>query len=184
MKKLLLALIITLLILIGTNTDKVFAQNMPPKQRPPKEQMRREFEQRLQLTESQKQKAHALHQRGRQQMQPIFCQMELDRQEIENLKYAKMSEKARTAKIAKLNNEIKILEKKADNIRKNDAENFEKLLNPKQKRELDKMKAEGRMQFEKHHPPRPPFQGLGTPAFLLMPNSILPPPPPPMEFRR
>ena len=29
------------------------------------------------------------------------------------------------------------------------------------------MKAEGRAQFEKNHPARPPFQGLGAPGFLM-----------------
>ena len=36
------------------------------------------------------------------------------------------------------------------------------------------MKAEGRARIEQNHPPRPPFQGLGTPNFLLRP--LLPPP--------
>ena len=79
-------------------------------------------------------------------------------------------------RINQLNIEIKELEKQADEIRKKNTQEFEKILNKKQKAELEQMKAEGRARFERKHPPRPPFRGLGTPNFILKP--ILPPPPP------
>ena len=108
---------------------------------PSKEQMRKQFEQRLNLT----------------------------------VKLSRISEKAQKERIAQINTEIKELEKQAQEIRKKNSQEFESILNKKQKAELEKMKAEGRERFERYHKARPPFQGLGTPNILLRP--VLPPPP-------
>ena len=143
--------------------------------RPSKEEMKKRFEQRLNLTEKQKEKAKIIHQQGRQQMKPIMMQIEVKRQEIETVKLSKISDKMQQEKIDQLNIEIKALEKQADEIRKKNTQEFESILNKKQKAELEQMKAEGRARFERNHPPRPPFQGLGTPNFLLRP--LFPPPP-------
>ena len=78
-----------------------------------------------------------------------------------------MAEKMQQERIAELLQEIKDLEKKAREIRKANSQEFEKILTKKQLNELAKMKAEGRAQFEKNHPARPPFQGLGAPGFLM-----------------
>ena len=138
-----------------------------------KEQMRKEFEQRLNLTDKQKERAKQLHIEGRNQIKPVLMQIEVKRQEIETVKLSRISVKMQEEKIAQLNAEIKELEKQAQDIRKKNSQEFEKLLNKKQKAELDKMKAEGRARFEQKHPARAPFQGLGTPNFLLRP--LLPP---------
>ena len=71
--------------------------------------------------------------------------------------------------------EIQALEKQAHEIRKKNSKEFERILNKKQKAELETMKAEGRARFEKYHKARTPFQGLGTPNMFLKP--LLPPPP-------
>ena len=139
-----------------------------------KEQMRKAFEQRLNLTDKQKEKAKALHLQGREQIKPIIIQITLKRQEIETVKLSRISEKMQQERLAQLNNEIKELEKQAQDIRKKNTQEFEKILNKKQRAELEKMKAEGRARFEQRHPARTPFQGLGTPNFLLRP--LLPPP--------
>jgi len=133
------------------------------------------FEQRLNLTEKQKQKAAQIHKEGRTLMKPVMMQIEVKRQEIENVKLTKMTQKAQQERIDEINSEIKELEKQAQEIRKKNTQEFENLLNKKQKTELEKMKAEGRARFEREHPPRPPFGGLGTPGFLFRP--LLPPPP-------
>ena len=65
-------------------------------------------------------------------------------------------------------------------IRKKNSQEFESILNKKQKAELEKMKSEGRARFEQNHPPRPPFAGLGTPGFLM--SKPLFPQQPPMDF--
>lgn len=139
-----------------------------------KDAMRKQFEQRLNLTEKQKQKAAQIHKQGREQMKPVMMNLDLKRQELEMIKLSKLSERAQQEKITELNAEIKDLEKQAQEIRKKNTQEFENLLNKKQKAELEKMKAEGRARFEQNHPPRAPFQGLGTPNFLFRP--LLPPP--------
>ncbi len=166
-------------IILGANIGTAMA--MPPSQdnvsimhKHSKAQMRKEFEQRLNLTEKQKEKARIIHKQGREQIRPVMMQIDLKRQEIETVKLSRISVKMQEEKIAQLNAEIKELEKQAQEIRKKNSQEFEKLLNKKQKAELDKMKAEGRARFEQKHPPRAPFQGLGTPNFLLRP--LLPPP--------
>ena len=173
-----LSLLLTAIIL-GINTGT--AIEMPPAQdnvsimhRQSRAQMRREFEQRLNLTDKQKEKAKQLHKQGREQIQPVIMQIEVKRQEIETVKLSRISVKMQEEKIAQLNAEIKELEKQAQEIRKKNSQEFEKLLNKKQRAELEKMKAEGRARFEQKHPPRAPFQGLGTPNFLLRPLLPLP----------
>ncbi len=100
-------------------------------------------------------------------------QIELKKQEIETVRLSRIAVKAQEEKINQLQQEIAQLEKQAQEIRKKNSQEFEKLLNKKQKAELDKMKAEGRAKYEERHKARPPFQGLGTPNFLLRP--LLPP---------
>ena len=143
-------------------------------QRASKQEMRKMFEQRLNLTEKQKEKAAQIHKQGREQIKPVMMKLELKRQELEMVNLSKLSEKAQQERITELNTEIKELEKQAQEIRKKNTQEFENILNKKQKAELEKMKAEGRARFERNHPPRTPFQGLGTPNFLFRP--LLPPP--------
>lgn len=173
MKKLFSLLLFATLIM-GYNT--ALAETTPPVQSiPTKEQMKQKFEQRLNLTDKQKEKAKAIHQKGREQMKPIITQIEEKRNEIEAVKRSRMADRMQQERIAELLQEIKDLEKKAREIRKANSQEFEKILTKKQLNELAKMKAEGRAQFEKNHPARPPFQGLGAPGFL-MPKPLFAPP--------
>ena len=107
-------------------------------------------------------------------MRPIMEQIEQKRQEIEAVKLSRMAERMQQERIAQISAEIKDLEKQAQDVRKKNSQEFEKILNKKQKTELDKMKAEGRARYEQFQRVRPPFQGLGTPGFLLKP--VTPPP--------
>ena len=178
MKKTLSLLFTAIILGINTGTALANPQAAPDNvsimhKQPPKAQIRKEFEQRLNLTDKQKEKAKQIHKQGKEQIKPVIMQIEAKRQEIETVKLSRISVKMQEEKIAQLNAEIKELEKQAQEIRKKNSQEFEKLLNKKQKAELDKMKAEGRARFEQNHPPRPPFQGLGTPNFLLRP--LLPP---------
>ena len=142
--------------------------------RPTKQEMKKRFEERLNLSEKQKEKARIIHLQGREQIKPIMMQIDLKRQEIETVKLSRIAEKMQQEKITQLLAEIKELEKKAHDIRKQNSQEFEKILTKKQKTELEQMKAEGRARFEREHHPRPPFQGLGTPNFLLKPILPLP----------
>ncbi len=175
MKKTLSILLSAMVLTLGAATA-VKAENI--EQRAPKsimnqhssrEQHRKQFEQRLNLTEKQKEKARQIHKQGREDMKPVIMQIELKRQEIETVKLSRMAERAQKERIEELNNEIKELEKQAQEIRKKNSQEFEKILNKKQKAELELMKAEGRARFERYHKARPPFQGLGTPNIFNKP---------------
>ncbi len=139
-----------------------------------KEQMRRQFEQRLNLSDKQKEKARVIHQQGREEMKPVMIQLSVKRQELEMLSLTKLSEKEQKERADILNAEISALEKQARDIRKKNTQEFEKILNKNQRNELAAMKAEGRAKYEKNHHARTPFQGLGTQNFLFKP--LLPPP--------
>lgn len=141
---------------------------------PSKEQMRKQFEQRLDLTEKQKEKAKIIHKQGKEEIQPVLMQLQVKKQELEMVRLTKLSDKEQKERIDALNAEISGLEKQAKDIRKKNTQEFEKILNKNQKAELELMKAEGRARFEKTHSARPPFQGLGSPSFLFKP--LLPPP--------
>ena len=153
------------------NTEHASTQveNTEKCSKPSKEEMRKQFEQRLNLTDKQKEKAKIIHQQGREEMTPIMVQIKQKHQELEMVKMSRMAEKMQQEKIAQITSEIQNLEKQAHDIRKKNSQEFEKILNKKQKAELEAMKAEGRAKFEKHHKARPPFQGLGTPNIFTKP---------------
>lgn len=138
-----------------------------------KQQMRKEFEQRLNLSEKQKEKARAIHKQGREEMRPVMMKLSAKKQELEMLSLTKLSEKEQKEKAEQLNSEINALEKQAREIRKKNTQEFEKILNKNQRAELELMKAEGRAKYERNHQARPPFQGLSSPVFLFRP--LLPP---------
>lgn len=170
MRKILSLIIIAVIISFGCGAVRTIAASSQNQMHPSK----KEFEQRLKLTEKQKQKAKIIHSKGREQMKPIVYQIELKHQEIEAVKNTKLLERDKQEQINQLLEDIRNLDKQAQDIRKKNSQEFEKILNKKQRAELAKMKAEGRARFEKNHPPRPPFQGLGAPNFL-MPRPLFPP---------
>lgn len=165
MKKL-VSLFILAAISIAVTGGVVTAQEAVSAQSTHKQQMKKEFEQRLDLSDKQKEKAKFIHQKGREQMKPIVTQIVEKRKEIEAVKLFRISERAQQEKIDEINAQIRELEKQAHEIRKENSREFENILNKKQKNELAKMKAEGRAKFEKNHPPRPPFSGLGPNGFF------------------
>jgi Spy/CpxP family protein refolding chaperone len=134
-----------------------------------KEQMKKQFEERLKLTDKQKEKAKKLHEKGRAEMEPVMTQMKAKYSELRALEQSNLSEDEKDKKIDQLKTEIKALDKQAKELRKKNSEDFEKILNKNQKAELDKMKAEGRARFEREHKARPPFQGLGSPNLFTKP---------------
>jgi len=136
---------------------------------PAKEQMRRQFEQRLQLTDKQKEKAKKLHEKGRAEMEPVMKQIKAKHAEMKVVEQNTPAGEEREKKIEQLRTEMKALDKQAKDLRKKNSEDFEKILNKTQKAELNKMKAEGRAKFEREHKARPPFQGLGTQNLFVKP---------------
>lgn len=178
MKKVLSSILIAMILILGAVNIPAYtygAKSNSVQTNTGQQDIKKMFEQRLNLTEKQKQKAAEIHKQGRKQIQPVMMNLDLKRQELDMAKLSKLSEKTRQERTAELNAEIKDLEKQANEIRKKNTREFEKILNKKQKAELEQMKSEGRARFEQKHPQRAPFQGLGTPQFLFKPLFMPPP---------
>lgn len=154
-------------------TILVFSNMSAQAQPPSKEQIRQRFEQRLQLTSKQKEKAKVIHQKGLEQMKPVIMQIELAKSDINQIKNSDIDDKSKEEQISKKYEEIKALEKQAREIRRQNSQDFEKILTKKQKKELDLMKSEGRAKFSKQHPPRPPFSGFNSQGFFV-PQRLFP----------
>lgn len=179
MKKLLTICSLSVLLFAGAmQVQAVENQNLQSQNRLEQQQKNREsFEKRLNLTEKQKEKAKKIHQKGASQMKPIMKKIGDARKEIAEIKKSDLDETSKQEKISNKIQEIKKLDKKAHEIRKQNSQEFEKILTEEQKAELKKMKAEGRKNFEKKHPPRPPFNMFG-PEFKGGDRGIFLPPQP------
>lgn len=151
------------------STAAVFAAQVPSavnskqpqavecKKPPMKPDMKRvnQFEQRLKLSDIQKQKAKEIRMKGHEEMKPIMEAIRDKKKEIEAVKLSRMSTQAQEEKISELRAEIQDLKKQAGELRKKNMQEFEAILTRTQKKELEKMKQEGRRnfdkQFKKHH---------------------------------
>ncbi len=108
-----------------------------------------EFEKRLNLTEEQKQIAKAQREASIEKIKPIMEQIKNKKSEIEMTKMSRMAQQAIDERVAELQGEIRELRKQAHEIRRENMKAFEATLTEDQKKELKKMKEEGRKHFEK-----------------------------------
>ncbi|MCM1009248.1 MAG: Spy/CpxP family protein refolding chaperone [Fusobacterium sp.] len=116
--------------------------------RPPS---REDFEQRLNLTDEQKQIAKAQREKSIEKIKPILEEINNKKSEIEMTKMSRMAQQAIDEKVAELQGEIRALRKQAHEIRKENMKAFEASLSEAQRKELQKMKEEGRKRFEEQH---------------------------------
>lgn len=107
-----------------------------------------EFEQRLNLTEEQKSLAKQQREASIEKIKPIIEEIKSKKAEIEMTKMSRMAQQAIDEKVAQLEGEIRTLRKQAHEIRKENMKAFEASLTDVQKKELQKMKEEGRKHFE------------------------------------
>ena len=107
-----------------------------------------EFEQKLGLTEAQKLKAKELRIKGREKMKPVIDEIKSKKQEAKMVKLSRMAVQAQEEKLAEIDAELKVLEKKANEIRKQNMKDFESILTREQRKILKQMKKEGRKKFE------------------------------------
>ena len=115
------------------------------------------FEQKLGLTEAQKIKARELRIQGRQKMKPVLEEIKAKKQEARMVKMSRIAVQMQEEKLAQIDKELAVLEKKANEIRKQNMKDFEAILTKDQKKILKNMKKEGRKNFERgHHCPPPP----------------------------
>ena len=114
-----------------------------------KKSMHEEFEKRLQLTEEQKQFAKAQREKSVEKIKPIIEKIKSKKAEIERLR--EVTTENSHEKINSLQADIKELRKQAHEIRHENMKAFEATLTETQKKELQKMKEEGRKRFEQAH---------------------------------
>ena len=144
-----------------------------------KQGMHKKFEDRLNLTEEQKAQAKELRQKGHEEMKPIMEQIKNKKQEANAVRLSRIAVEEQEARLDKINKELKALHKEAQNLRVKNMKEFENILTKDQKKELVKIKKEGRKKFEKEHKRKYlNHPGFG-PGFGHGP--ALPPPKPPVE---
>lgn len=107
---------------------------------------REDFEKRLNLTQEQKDIAKAQREKSIQKIKPLIEQINSKKSEMEKLSPDKDAERYN-----KLESEIRALRRQCHEIRKENMKAFEASLTEEQKREMQKMKEEGRKRFEKQY---------------------------------
>ena len=116
------------------------------------------FEQKLALTEEQKIKARELRRNGHAKLKPIMDEILSKKQEAKMIKMSRIAVEMQEEKLAVIDEELKVLEKKAHDIRKLNMKEFEAILSKDQKKILKQMKKEGRKKYKATHPCRGPLK--------------------------
>lgn len=103
------------------------------------------LDEKLKLTEQQKVKAKEIRMQGREEMEPIMNAIKTKHEQKEIIKRSTdITTEAKLEQVEKLNNQINALKKQARDLRLKNERDFEAILTPAQKKELDKLKAEGK----------------------------------------
>ena len=103
------------------------------------------LDEKLKLTEQQKVKAKEIRMQGREEMEPIMNAIKTKHEQKEIIKRSTdITTEAKLEQVEKLNNQINALKKQARDLRLKNERDFEAILTTAQKKELDKLKAEGK----------------------------------------
>jgi Spy/CpxP family protein refolding chaperone len=117
---------------------------MTPEMKAKMEQRKEEFEKRLNLTPEQKEKMRAMHEASKEKIRPLFEQMRLEKDKLNQLRTSNASAqdiKLQEEKVFKLKSELR-------NIRKADFEKTQSILNPEQQKEFNKMHEEHKKEWK------------------------------------
>ncbi len=110
------------------------------------------FEKRLVLTEEQKVKAKEIRLKGHERLKPVMDQIKSKKQEAKMVKMSRIAVQVQEERLDAIDKELKVLEKKAHDIRKANMKEFESILTREQKKILKQMKKEGRQRYHASHP--------------------------------
>lgn len=103
------------------------------------------LDEKLKLTDAQKAKAKELRMKGREEMEPIMNAIHTKFEQKQLIKRSTdITTEAKLEQIEKLNNQINALQKQARDLRIKNEKEFEAILTPQQKKELDKIKADAK----------------------------------------
>ena len=138
----------------ATETVKTPNQTGVVQQRMMEKRIQRDnaFERRLELTEVQKLKARQIRQSGHEKLMPVFEQIKAKKQEAEMIRRSRMAVQMQEEKLTVIDNELRVLEKQANDIRRANMKEFESILTRQQKKTLKQMKKEGRQKYHSAHP--------------------------------
>ena len=159
MKKLLVLMAILTISLSTVNPNEAIKQPEFNKQNINTIRIQREkvFENRLGLTEEQKIKAKEIRIKGHEKIKPVIEEIKAKKQEAKMVKMSRIAVQVQEERLAEIDAELKVLEKKAHDIRKANMKEFESILTKKQKRTLKQMKKEGRKRYQANHPMTKPM---------------------------
>lgn len=110
------------------------------------------FEKRLGLTDEQKVKAKEIRIKGHEKMKPVIEEIKAKKQEAKMVKMSRIAVQVQEERLAVIDAELKVLEKKAHDIKKSNMKEFESILTREQKQILKQMKKEGRKKYQASHP--------------------------------
>ena len=122
-----------------------------------KAQRENAFEKKLNLTEEQKLKAREIRYQGHQKIKPVIESIIYKKHEATMVKMSRIAVKDQEERLNKIDEELKVLEKKAHDIRKENMKEFESILTREQKKILKQMKKEGRKKDQAEHPAKKPI---------------------------
>lgn len=121
------------------------------------------FEKRLNLTEEQKAKAKDIRVKGHEKLKPVIEEIKAKKQEAKMVKMSRIAVQVQEERLDAIDKELKVLEKRAHDLRKQNMKEFESILTRDQKKTLKQMKKEGRQRYHADHPCGRPM--LAPPAF-------------------
>jgi Spy/CpxP family protein refolding chaperone len=122
-----------------------------------KTQRENAFEKRLGLTDEQKVKAREIRIKGHEKIKPVIDEIKAKKQEAKMVKMSRIAVQVQEERLAVIDAELKVLEKKAHDIRKANMKEFESILTRDQKKILKQMKKEGRKKYQAGHPSQRPM---------------------------
>lgn len=159
MKKLLVLITATILTLSTVNAaEQAKASNdIKPINPTVRAQRMEAFEKRLGLTDEQKAKAKEIRIKGHEKLKPVMEEIMAKKQEAKMVKMSRIAVQVQEERLNKIDQELKVLEKKAHDIRKVNMKEFESILTRAQKKTLKQMKSEGRKKYHANHPIQRPM---------------------------
>lgn len=123
-----------------------------------KQQREMAFEKRLGLSDEQKIKAREIRERGHEKLRPVIEEIKSKKQEEKMIKMSRMAVQMQEEKLEVIDKELRLLEKRAHDIRKDNMKEFESILTRQQKKTLKDMKKEGRKRYHSEHPAQMQFK--------------------------
>lgn len=178
-KKLVLSMAATVILVVSANNAFAYggcAAPMDPKGPPPMgdnfgppphygkmspekmEKMKKEHQKRkaetdarLKLTEEQKCICEKNRQEGREKMRPVFEDMKAKKMKINEISASNLPQEEKDKQIKAIKIDLAVLRDKAHCLRDENMKQFESILTPAQKAELEKIKQEHRKEMEKRH---------------------------------